>query len=104
MHTTVLHTQKQKYLALIFSISFLFVSFFSLFYIAREEIHDCSGEDCPVCACIHQAEQNLKDLGTGMAVSSGLELFFQTDCILLPLCLCYIPCATLVTQNVRLND
>ena len=104
MHTTILHTQKQKYLALIISISFLFVSFFSLFYIAREEIHDCSGEDCPVCACIHQAEQNLKDLGTGMAVSSCLKLFFQADCILLPLCMCYIPCATLVTQKVRLNN
>ena len=36
----------------------------------KEENHNCTGEDCPVCACIHQAEQNLKNLGTGFAVAA----------------------------------
>ena len=104
MNTNVFRTQKQKKLGLIICISFLFVSIFSLFYIAREEIHDCSGEDCPICACIHQAEQNLKNLGTGVVISSSLDLFFQTDSIRIPFVLVFVPCTTLVAQKVRLND
>ena len=104
MNTNVFHTQKQRYLALIISISFFVVSILSLSYIAREEIHDCSGEDCPICACIHQAEQNLKNLGTGVVISSGLDLFLQIDSVRIPFVLVFIPCTTLITQKVRLND
>lgn len=52
----------------LYGISFCDAYFF--FYIAKEENHNCTGEDCPVCACIHQAEQNLKNLGTGLAVAA----------------------------------
>ena len=35
-----------------FSIIFIFVTLASLFYIVKEENHKCTGEDCPVCACV----------------------------------------------------
>ena len=55
-------TEKRKHLAAWFSIIFIFVTLASLFYIVKEENHKCTGEDCPVCACMHQAEQTLKRL------------------------------------------
>ena len=54
--------KRQKKAAILICMAFLFVMLTSFFYIAKEENHNCTGEDCPVCACIHQAEQNLKKL------------------------------------------
>lgn len=45
-------TEKRKHLAAWVSISFIFVTLASLFYIVKEENHKCTGEDCPVCACV----------------------------------------------------
>ena len=45
-------TEKRKHLAAWFSIIFIFVTLASLFYIVKEENHKCTGEDCPVCACV----------------------------------------------------
>lgn len=62
--------KRQKKAAILICMAFLFVMLTSFFYIAKEENHNCTGEDCPVCACIHQVEQNLKNLGTGLAVAA----------------------------------
>lgn len=62
--------KRQKKAAILICMAFLFVMLTSFFYIAKEENHNCTGEDCPVCACIHQAGQNLKNLGTGLAVAA----------------------------------
>lgn len=62
--------KRQKKAVILICMAFLFVMLASFFYIAKEENHNCTGEDCPVCACIHQAEQNLKNLGTGLAVAA----------------------------------
>lgn len=99
-----MNRKKKRHIAAILCIVLLFVTFASLFYIAKEENHQCTGDDCPVCACVHQAEQNLKNLGTGFiaefcaifVVLSGSttvcayaeELFFTS----------------LVSQKVRLNN
>lgn len=45
-------TEKRKHLAAWVSIIFIFVTLASLFYIVKEENHKCTGEDCPVCACV----------------------------------------------------
>ena len=42
----------------------------SVFYIAAEAGHDCTGEeDCPVCACIQQCENTLRRIGGREALS-----------------------------------
>ena len=45
----------QRILAGFTCAAFVIVAFFSLLFIAKEAHHDCTGADCPVCACIHQA-------------------------------------------------
>lgn len=52
-------TEKRKHLAAWFSIIFIFVTLASLFYIVKEENHKCTGEDCPVCACVEGADKIL---------------------------------------------
>ncbi len=61
----------QRILAGFTCAAFVIVAFFSLIVIAKEAHHDCTGEDCPVCACIHQAEQTLKQIGTGSSETAG---------------------------------
>ncbi len=43
---------------------------FSTIYIAAETDHDCSGEDCPVCACMQMCESTLR-LISGVAGAAG---------------------------------
>ena len=47
--------KKKKCTAAIICILFVFVTFASLFYIVKEADHECTGENCPICACVHQA-------------------------------------------------
>ena len=61
-------TGKKKSMAAVICIFLIFVTFASLFYVAREENHNCTGKDCPICACVHQAKQVLRNLGTTPAV------------------------------------
>ena len=77
----------------------------SLFFIAKEAHHDCTGEDCPVCACIHRAEQTLKQIGTGSSetagafapsVSAGCGISFAFLCLRLSF--------PFISQKVRMNN
>ncbi len=94
----------RKKSAVFICIIFLFVTFASLFYIAGEENHDCTGEDCPVCACVHQAEQTLRNIGTGKIVTPFVGTFIAESGILLALPVLYLCFTSLVNQKVRLND
>lgn len=96
--------QSNKHLSLIVCMTLVFVMLASLFYIAKEANHDCSGEDCPICACIHQAEQTIRNLGTGVIVSVCIGAVIVL-LVSMPdkkqFCLCPV---SLVSQKVRLND
>ena len=99
-----MHTKKQRTLAFIICMTFIVTALFSIFFIVKEVNHDCTGEKCPICSCIHQMEQTLKQLGTGSTtkVLSIHDSFF----IITPLFLfiAFIPCTSLISQKVRLND
>ena len=86
-------TGKKKSMAAVICIFLIFVTFASLFYFDREEDHNCTGKDCPICACVHQAKQVLRNLGTTPAVG-----FFVSPVIFIVLSI------SLVHQKVRLND
>ena len=61
--------KKQRIAAIIACFILMAVTFLSLFYIEKELNHDCTGEDCAVCICIHQAEAVLKNIGNGVSLS-----------------------------------
>lgn len=56
-------TGKKKSMAAVICIFLIFVTFASLFYVAREEDHNCTGKDCPICACVHQAKAGPSESG-----------------------------------------
>ena len=97
-------TRKQRFLAGFTCTAFVIVAFFSLLFIVNGTHHDCTGEDCPVCACIHQAEQTLKQIGAGSSETAGafapqFPLFVAFLC--LPL---VVPVVSLISQKVRMNN
>lgn len=97
-------TEKRKHLAVWISVIFIFVTLISLFYIVKEENHKCTGEDCPVCACVHQAEQTLKNLSTGMIVVFHPLVILEAGALVAVVCFLKLIPRSLVSQKVRLND
>jgi len=97
--------RKKKQIASFILCSFFVIStFISLFYIVKEDIHQCSGNDCPICACIKQAEQTLNNLKTGtmiLILSIPVTAFLS---IMLSDGYRYILTTSLVSQKIRLND
>ncbi len=94
----------RKIPALILSLLLSAVVLFSAFYIVAEAQHECSGEDCPICVCIHQCERTLRQIGQGIvyfaavfaaAVLTFLLAFSPVDSFLRK---------TPVSIKVRLND
>ncbi len=59
--------KRTRMAALIMACIIVLFIFASVFFIAHEADHDCTGEDCPVCALIMQCENNLKQIGSGEA-------------------------------------
>ncbi|MCR4667888.1 MAG: hypothetical protein K5774_00760 [Clostridia bacterium] len=90
--------------AAVIGLALLVAMLFSAFYIAEEADHDCTGEDCPVCACIQICENTLHRLGDG----STFLLRILAAVFFVVLVAAVIPAAvsrgTLITRKVRMND
>ncbi len=86
-------------IALFMAFSVLFLSAF----IACEAGHDCEGEDCPVCQCIMQCENILRNIDGGVTLHSIVPLCF---CFVSAVCvgICPVVFTTPVSMKVRLND
>lgn len=101
-----MNTKKKRVFSMAVCILFLFVTFASLFYIVKEENHNCTGKDCPICANIHQAEQTLKKLGTGMVVHATVNPMSFMFIFILAIAgrALVVTNTSLVSQKVRLNN
>lgn len=99
-----MNRKKKRHIAAVLCIVLLFITFASLFYIAKEENHQCTGDDCPVCACIHQAEQNLKNLGTGLTVEFCVIFKALLEGVIICAYAKELLFTSLVSQKVRLNN
>lgn len=101
---TAHNTMKKKNLAAILCITLIFATLFSFFFIIEEANHHCSGQDCPVCACIHQAERTLRSLDGGV-FHQTVFMPFCAYLLLIPAFQSFcLPAVSLVSQKVRLND
>ena len=88
----------------IMGLMMLFIVLFSVFYIAAETDHDCCGEDCPICACIHQCENTLRGIDDG--TSARFAAFAPVIIVLLAavFVIAAVSQDTLVSRKVRLNN
>ncbi len=87
------------------AVLFLIFTVYSVFYIAHESHHECSGEDCPICHVMQIAVQNIKLLSYALASSSALlclKNFERHNNSFL--CKSNLKADTLISQKIRLND
>lgn len=97
--------KKQRVIALLFSISILFVLLVSISFCVQESNHDCTGSDCTICICLHQAKQTVQALGTAVSTAivsakvAWIVLLIQQLHVLT-----FLKNHTLISQKVRLND
>ncbi|MCR5648213.1 MAG: hypothetical protein K6F67_01595 [Oscillospiraceae bacterium] len=77
---------------------------FSAFYIAAEADHDCSGEDCLVCACIRQCENALRVVGDGTAAGSAAVAPVFVILLAAAFVIAAASPDTLISVKVRLNN
>lgn len=97
--------KKQRIAAIIACFILMAVTFLSLFYIEKELNHDCTGEDCAVCVCIHQAEAVLKNIGNGVSLSiHAINIMLFTVCLGISACFILVFKTSLISKKVRLND
>ncbi len=90
--------------ACIMGLMMLVIMLFSAFYIAAEADHECSGEDCPICACIQQCENTLRSIGDGISVSSSVIIPFLFVLLGAVLFVIAVSSDTLISRKVRLNN
>lgn len=68
------HSRKTKLAALLLSAFFCFVMAFSVFFIAAEADHDCTGADCPICAEIAMCITLLQTTSVAAAITATIQL------------------------------
>lgn len=99
-----MYTKKQKTLAFLTCAAFIIVTLFFILFIVKEADHDCTGENCQVCACIHQAQQTLKQLRTGTAGATVYPSIITQYALALVCVFLAAPHTSLISQKVRLNN
>lgn len=96
--------QGQKVIIGIISIALFVVAFFSLFLVVKDLHHDCIGDDCPICAVIHQSEEILNLIKTGISAILAIVIvqfhYIATGFTYLHLAYVF----SLISCKVRMNN
>ncbi len=98
-----MRNNKNKFLSIVLAFILLFSFLLNVFALSHHIEHECSGEDCPVCAIIHIANINIhtllfKDFHAVQAQSFSLALISFTFVTV------FFVLATPVTKKIKLNN
>ena len=99
-----MRNKNYRYLPLILSAVLFLLMAFSAFYIAEESVHECSGEECPICECLQICEGILYETqGARLIIISALIAYafiFSIGTVNGRLC----SFDTLVSEKVRMDS
>ena len=96
---------KNRFAACVMVLALVLLVLISASCLIAEADHDCTGEDCPVCACLLRFENVLRRLGAGAdARTAILQLSVRFAVLLLLLTSGVFKPSTPVLRKVRLND
>ena len=96
--------EKTKKISGIMAVMMLFIMLFSAMFIVLHSDHDCTGEDCPVCACLALCQKTIKTMGnTNGTVACIATSVIPLLIVLSPVRL-FLASDTLVSRKIRLND
>ena len=93
-----------KIIAVIMGIMMLVVVLISASYVAVESGHDCTGEECPICACINQCENTLRQVGGGVDFQADTVLPVVFILIMAVSGSAILTAETPVSRKIRLNN
>ncbi len=97
-------TGKMKPAVRLIGVLLLAVLLFSILFVVAEAEHDCTHEDCPICACIRNCESLLHQFfGITLAVNHALVLSAILLSVAAVLVFSYTQ-ASPVSNKVRLNN
>ena len=57
----------EKLMAAVLAVVLFAIMAFSAFFIAAHSDHECTGDDCPICACLQHCAKILHGFETGIA-------------------------------------
>ncbi len=93
-----------KIIAAIMGVMMLVVVLVSASYVAVESGHDCTGEGCPICACINQCENTLRQVGGGVDFQADTVLPVVFILIMAVSGSAILTAETPVSRKIRLNN
>ena len=94
----------KKIISLLATSIAILVVLFSVFFISENVLHDCSGENCPICEVMLECSETLKLAGAAIILAVAayfLIKFIKERCILN---VSFENHFTLVSHKVRLNN
>lgn len=94
----------KKSIALIVGAMLFLSVFFSKLYIAEEFVHDCSGEECPICQTIAECEAFINKISTGLVMFVAAFLMVISLSKIVATVNEAVCLATPVAKKVRLNN
>ena len=100
----MMRNRRNIYLPLILSVLMLSLMFFSAFYIAEEHDHDCAGEDCPICECIHLCEGILYETQGAKFILISAVVAYAFICLTGHAAEDLFSFDTLVSEKVRMDS
>lgn len=86
------------------AVMMLVVMLFSSFFIAAHADHDCTGEDCPICACIQQCENTIRGIGSSITAESAVIIPVLISLLIISLGVPSFQRDTPVSAKIRLNN
>ncbi len=102
------HICRKRISAGIIGLMVLLIAVFSAVFIIAEADHDCCGEDCPICICVHQCKDNLDRMKEQIASFAALTLLITCRYVLLTVCIAVAAVLFLnsspVMQKIRMNN
>ncbi len=88
----------------VMALMMLLVLLFSSFFIAAHADHDCTGEDCPICLCIHECENIIRGMGNGTTFLAVAGVTVSAVLILMSSGVFSYTWDTPVSRKVRLDN
>ena len=92
----------EKRIGLAVAVALMAVVLFSALFRLFEADHDCAGDDCPICACLHQCDDLLRLFGAALPpLAAAAAVYFipyrsRRDAF-------FLICPTPVSKKTRLN-
>lgn len=96
--------RSSKVIAVIVGVMLAGIVLFSVCFLLAEAGHDCEGEECAVCVCMHMCENMLQRFSLGASFHVVIYLVLFSFSVALLLAGTDSVDETLVSKKIRLND